>query len=267
MKKIILLTLLCSFYANANDNQSKPSEVGSPSVGSTNPASSGAIYGGVNSNYTYGNNYVTTFIRTGVEDKIDPSIMHYYQGSEIKRLSHSNFGFGGFIGYAHRLNKTILMSGISYDANKLKEHLNKQEMLADNNGEVIDINENYGIGFTRGATWSGNIRLGYLVEPPIAVFIKAGLLFSSFSLNFNTKGLAKGNNKKLMGFEPGAGIDIKILNNIFFRGEYGYQMFKKFTTTNINSHPNAEPDSKAICSVSPRYHVIRLGFGYKFSTF
>jgi opacity protein-like surface antigen len=273
MKKIILLTLLCSFceYLNANDNQSKSSEATPSSGVPLSATSSGAIYGGVNSNYTYGNNYVPISVKGGLPDN-NQTI--YGQRTETKHMSQSTFGWGGFIGYAYSLNKIIFMTDISYDYNKMKQRITGEEVYtyfpsADIYAPLLehDINGTYNLVFKRDSTWSFSSRLGYALSPRVILFAKAALLSSKFHLEFETKTKPlKSNKKNLIGIEPGAGFDINFSDDIFFRAEYGYQIFKKFTTSNLNSAPEA-PEDAVICNVSPRYHVMRFGLEYKFKTF
>ncbi len=261
MKALASLIILCAFYtiSDATNNETK--------ANAQNAAQqSGVLYGGINSNYTYGNNHVTTFIKAGGPNAAGDLV--YVQESEIKRLAHSSFGFGCFAGYMYNFTKIVLMSDISYDSNKLNQSLKHQHMSAYEPGNPLPepLNTDYSILFKRGNTWSGNVRLGYVIAPSMTIYAKAGLVFSTFHLEYSSEELAKSDKKNLMGIEPGVGVDINMPHGVFFRGEYGFQMFRKFTTTNIDAHL-LEPDSKVIYSVSPRYHVIRIGLGYKFSTF
>ena len=160
----------------------------------------------------------------------------------------------------------------SYDSNRLEQRAGNKpvsvyspELSGDIN--ILDprLDHDY-VKFKRGNTWAGTFRLGYLMEPSIAIFIKGSLLYSTFYLEQGSVGLSKNSSKKIMGFEPGVGVDINLQKGLFIRGEYGYQMFKKFTSSNLIS-VKQYPDEAIICSVSPRYHVVRLGLGYKLNIF
>lgn len=254
MKFLTLLVVVCSclHYSEAKDNQPKQQ--------------SGAIYGGINSNYTYGNNHVTTFMKLELENLAgNPT---FYQKSEKRSISHSAFGFGSFIGYMHHFNKIVCMGDVAFDSTKFKQRLDHQQMSAIDQEDysAVALNTDFSVLFKRSDVCSGTLRLGYLITPSITLFAKTSLLSSTFYLEYSSENLAKGCKKKLRGIEPGLGFDFNFSNNTFFRGEYGIQIFKKFTTTNIDSHLLG-PDDQVIYSVSPRYHVARIGFGYKFKTF
>jgi opacity protein-like surface antigen len=264
MKILTLVSALFFFcqYAEAKDNQAKQSQP---------KQQSGAIYGGINSNYTYGNNHVTTFAKKGFQNPA-ATYTYYLQGTGTDRLAHSGFGFGSFIGWVHQINKILVMMDISYDSNRLKERTTIKPISAFDPEGPYDVNivdprvDHDYVALNRNNTWAGSLRLGYAMEPSFVVFIKGSLLRSSFSIEYGSIGVFKNTQKKLMGFEPGVGVDVNLPKGVFMRAEYGYQLFKKFASENILPVKH-EPDEKVICSLSPRYHVIRLGLGYKFKTF
>ncbi len=260
MKLLTFVSALFFFCQCAEAKQSQPKQ------------QSGAIYGGINSNYTYGNNHVTTFAKKGYQNLAGT---YYLQGTGTDRIAHSGFCFGSFMGYAHQINKILLMIDVSYDSNKLKERTTIKPISAYDSTDPMDLRDvnivdprvdhDY-VALNRNNTWAGSLRLGYAMEPSIVVFIKGSLLRSSFSIEYGSAGVFKNTQKKLMGFEPGVGVDVNLPKGVFMRAEYGYQLFKKFASENILPVKH-EPDEKVICSLSPRYHVIRLGLGYKFKTF
>lgn len=258
------LFLFCQ-YAEAKDNQAKQSQP---------KQQSGAIYGGINSNYTYGNNNVATFLQKE-EYEVDPialiptTSLVRYQKTPTERMSQSGVGFGGFVGYEHTFDTIRAMVDVSYDGTKLKQKIVNEPITTSDKQGFFPVHMtpvDYGVLFTRGNTWSGTLRLGYSFTPSVVFFAKSSLLFSAYYLECTVGSLSKGTKKNLMGIEPGVGVDINLKNGIFFRGEYGYQMFKKFTTPNINPQPT-QHDDQIIYSISPRYHTIRMGLGYKFKTF
>ncbi len=71
-------------------------------------------------------------------------------------------------------------------------------------------------------------RLGYAVSPDILPYVTAG--GAAQSLEATEGGVSDRNT--MLGWTAGAGVDVKVTDNVFVRGEYRYTDFgsKSFTT-------------------------------------
>jgi outer membrane immunogenic protein len=109
---------------------------------------------------------------------------------------------------------------------------------------------NAGTEAKAGVEGSLRARLGYAVTPDILPYITAGGAAQSLKV---TEGGASDRNT-MLGWTAGAGVDVKVTENVFVRGEYRYTDFGSddFTTGSgtreVDSHDNR----------------VSLGVGFKF---
>ncbi|MCO5066195.1 MAG: porin family protein [Rhizobiaceae bacterium] len=110
--------------------------------------------------------------------------------------------------------------------------------------------DNAGTEAKAGVEGSLRARLGYAVSPDILPYITAG--GAAQSLKVTEGGLSDRNT--MLGWTAGAGVDVKVTENVFVRGEYRYTDFgsEDFTTgsgtRSVDNHDNR----------------VSLGVGFKF---
>lgn len=110
--------------------------------------------------------------------------------------------------------------------------------------------DNAGTEAKSGVDGSLRARLGYAVTPDILPYITAG--GAAQSLKVTEGGVSDRNT--MLGWTAGAGVDVKVTENMFVRGEYRYTDFGSddFTT------------GSGTRSVDSRDNRVSLGVGFKF---
>jgi outer membrane immunogenic protein len=87
--------------------------------------------------------------------------------------------------------------------------------------------DNAGTSVKSGVDGSLRGRLGYAVSPNILPYVTAGGAAQSLKV---TEGGVKDSNT-MLGWTAGAGVDVKVTDNVFVRGEYRYTDFGSETFT------------------------------------
>ncbi|MGC4025301.1 MAG: porin family protein [Mesorhizobium sp.] len=110
--------------------------------------------------------------------------------------------------------------------------------------------DNAGTTAKSGVDGSLRARLGYAVTPDILPYITGGGAAQSLKV---TEGGASDRNT-MLGWTAGAGVDVKVTENMFVRGEYRYTDFgsEDFTT------------GSGTRSVDSKDNRVSLGVGFKF---
>lgn len=110
--------------------------------------------------------------------------------------------------------------------------------------------DNAGTSVKSGVEGSLRARLGYAVSPDILPYITAGGAAKSMEV---TEG-GVGDTNTMLGWTAGAGVDVKVTENMFVRGEYRYTDFGSddFTT------------GGGTRSVDSNDHRATIGVGFKF---
>lgn len=111
--------------------------------------------------------------------------------------------------------------------------------------------ENAGVSVDSGIEGSLRARLGYAFSPDVLPYITAGVA----GKNVEVSAGGASDENTMVGWTAGAGVDVKVTENMFVRGEYRYTDFGSDDFTTAGGF-NGEVDSKD--------HRATLGVGFKF---
>lgn len=148
------------------------------------------------------------------------------------KIDTDGFTGGGFAGYNAELGNGVV-AGIEGD-------VNYSNVKGDNAGTAVKSS----------VDGSLRARLGYAVSPNILPYVTGGGAAQSLKV---TEGGASDRNT-MLGWTAGAGVDVKVSENVFVRGEYRYTDFQdQAFTTGSGTRDVGSSDNR-----------IQFGIGMKF---